>query len=993
MLPRSSSRRLFPLGLLLSFYGCAQSHAQPTAPTIATFDKPFLFAYGTWDKVAKVEAGHLILQTPTAQGGLGDNFAPTDLSKQGELSPALRLRIGPNNKEKLLRVMLSDSKGGASTWNFSLDGVKAGEDVLLTPIEGASLAAPSSNGDKGAADLTKVFQWQVQGDWSAGAVDVSIDAIELVAPDAALRAARVAADKRRADDAEKLRAANTALKAQYPRSAKSPVVENVAPVAPDVLAIQIHAGHVTPSSVTKYVVQAGDSTTEKKTDAGVVYEKHLVRGGQDVGYLVGPKRDWLTTHEGFEGDPLLEFEADDLANFSVSSPDDAAFGAGVRPVSVARKTKPGNWSLGSSNFEITHTLYLRLPHALQAGKKYVVKLGDLNTKQAQVEFTDDAAKLTSEAVHVNQIGFRPDDPGKRALVSCWLGNGGALKLPAQIAFSLVEDKTGKVVYSGQSSDLWPADKLEHQGRDANFAGTDVMRLDFAAFKTPGRYRVVAPGFGSSLPFDIGPNVWDGAFKVQMRGLFNQRSGVALGPPFMKFTRPRDMKMGDEGVRVTQSTYRDVDGGDAQAGLAKGDTGVPVPNGWGGYHDAGDWNPRRVSHMRVTMASLELCDLFPAHFGALKLGIPPMEGAKMPDVLNEAIFEFECFHRLQHADGAVPFGMETNGDPYAGEVSWLQSMPIYVYAPDYDASWQYAAVAARLAFLVGKYDPKLGATYKDSAIRAYNWGLKDYAADPKAKERDKSGANNDTRDSRSLAALELLRLTRDPKWHAAFVQSMKDNGTDKPAAEVDFAGVSWQRHDAAFLYARLPAALVDAAIQAKAKAAVLKWAAQALDYAGNNAWNLTTSDKGRPQFIGFYSAPDAVDLTRAHFLTGDAKYLEAAVRACGFGGGANPNNMVYTSGLGANPVKHPFNLDARLTGQTPPEGLTPYGNVDLGKWGDQQWITWPITYFLSKNTVPDPYAWPTNEAYWDTGGWPGLNEFTVDAWAPNVSVWGYLAARK
>jgi len=31
--------------------------------------------------------------------------------------------------------------------------------------------------------------------------------------------------------------------------------------------------------------------------------------------------------------------------------------------------------------------------------------------------------------------------------------------------------------------------------------------------------------------------------------------------------------------------------------------------------------------------------------------------------------------------------------------------------------------------------------------------------------------------------------------------------------------------------------------------------------------------------------------------------------------------------------------------------------------------------------------------WDLGGWPMLEEFTVDHWAPNLQVWGYLAARK
>ena len=30
---------------------------------------------------------------------------------------------------------------------------------------------------------------------------------------------------------------------------------------------------------------------------------------------------------------------------------------------------------------------------------------------------------------------------------------------------------------------------------------------------------------------------------------------------------------------------------------------------------------------------------------------------------------------------------------------------------------------------------------------------------------------------------------------------------------------------------------------------------------------------------------------------------------------------------------------------------------------------------------------------DLGGWPMLEEFTVDQWAPNLLVWGYLAARR
>ena len=109
----------------------------------------------------------------------------------------------------------------------------------------------------------------------------------------------------------------------------------------------------------------------------------------------------------------------------------------------------------------------------------------------------------------------------------------------------------------------------------------------------------------------------------MKGFYNQRSGVALGPPYTAFVQTGGLSgCPDSSAPITQSTYSILDGGDAQKDLAKGDTGRPVPGAWGGYHDAGDWNPRRVTHMRTTTFwQLELLDLFPAYFQQLRLTLP------------------------------------------------------------------------------------------------------------------------------------------------------------------------------------------------------------------------------------------------------------------------------------------------------------------------------------------------------------------------------------
>jgi hypothetical protein len=85
------------------------------------------------------------------------------------------------------------------------------------------------------------------------------------------------------------------------------------------------------------------------------------------------------------------------------------------------------------------------------------------------------------------------------------------------------------------------------------------------------------------------------------------------------------------------------------------------------------------------------------------------------------------------------------------------------------------------------------------------------------------------------------------------------------------------------------------------------------------------------------------------------------------------------------------LDSRRTGQAAPLGLTVYGNIDTPYFKGQNWITWPMQ-FLEKVCTPSPWDWPAPEAYWDIFIDPAVNEFTVDIWAPNVYVWGYLAAR-
>jgi endoglucanase len=134
---------------------------------------------------------------------------------------------------------------------------------------------------------------------------------------------------------------------------------------------------------------------------------------------------------------------------------------------------------------------------------------------------------------------------------------------------------------------------------------------------------------------------------------------------------------------------------------------------------------------------------------------------------------------------------------------------------------------------------------------------------------------------------------------------------------------------------------------------------------------------------------------AHYLTGDKKYLETALRAVNFGAGANPANLVFTTGVGQTPVRYPLHLDSHFTGQPAPEGLTLYGIGDWKYWGQGNgFFDWGFKWVFSKQCTPNAYEWPVTEAYFDVFGFPSMNEFTVNGPMERTCfIWGYLAARK
>lgn len=763
-----------------------------------------------------------------------------------------------------------------------------------------------------------------------------------------------------------------------PASSPPTRVRHVGLLREDVLLVVLDDGAVEYAKQRPYQKRAGDQVDRSD------HNRWLRRGGKTIGSLVGRSESILYGFDRVVGRRLKTDALDRAASYRLVAGKGPAGGRAVAVKAVWRKTRPTDVArIGPWQFDapLRHEIVLVLVERLAAGTTYTLHTPGLSLP-AQT-FTAAAPDARSRAVHVSHIGFRPDDPAKVAFLSAWMGMGGGVTYKAGRTFRVVEGDTGRAAFTGRARLAKPASARDEDAYKNNHNLADVWEMDFTALDRPGRYRVCVDGIGCSAEFRIARDVWTKAFYVSARGFYHQRSGIALGPPYTEFRRPRCFRPAD-GVKVYHSDAPLMNcGGGLNHGknnfeqLVAGRTNRIVANAWGAYMDAGDWD-RRIQHLVATRRLLELADWFPQHYAGVSLHIPESRGA-LPDVVDEALFNLDGYRRMQTAAGGIRGGIESAEHPRHGEASWQESLTVMAYAPGVWSSYEYAATAAQAARVVKRWSADLAKTYAQSARRAFAW-----AEAERAKLERKTKLPNAVRDSRNLAAVELYALTGEKPYHDVF-QATTAMTNDKAELYV------WQKHtqpDAPWTYLQLPASRTDSGLRRRCRLALLREADQRAAHTQKTGYRWT-KNPWRPTMAGTLSAPDAVSLVRAHRLTGERKYLAAAVLACQTGLGANPLDLCYTTGLGHDWPRHPLHVDSRVLGCPPPPGLTVFGPIDPKK-TTQQWAE----KFLRPFVFPPRADWPVIESYLDVCWYPMMCEYTIhQPMADNAYVWGYLAARK
>lgn len=773
-----------------------------------------------------------------------------------------------------------------------------------------------------------------------------------------------------------------------------PRVDRVSAVAPDLICLEIVEGEILPVRQVRYTPHPADSlTVNRQTGLGEDYSVRVIRNGFPLGNLVGKNRDILSVHERLIGVALDTAFVGRTQSYTVRSASDPAFGRGVAPVAVYRKSKPTDWTeeerFGGMFHTARHFIYLRLPETMAPGHGYLIRTEGINLETTAFHFVFDPMLCRSEAVHVNQTGFRCDDPLKEAYLSCWAGTGGGVCYPEGLTFRLIDNVSHDTVFTGKTRMRWPAAREENVGVAPNHTKSDLFVMDFSEFRSPGSYRIAVDGIGCSHPFVVGPGAWNEAFYVAMKGLYHQRSGVEMLPPYTDFIRARDHHP-DDGTKVYHSTAPYLCSGNGYNAegtetnnfdtLVYGKTERIVPGAWGGVMDAGDWD-RQIRHLKGTARKLlELAELRPEAFASLSLGIPE-SGNDLPDIVDEALFEIDVYRRMQCPDGGIRGGIECSEHPAEGCASWQDMLTVMAYAPDHVSSYIYAGVAARAAHVLTRYGCHLLAhTYLESALKAMRWGMKEERRWRSAPSHDRirPGIEEAVAVEKNLAAAELYRVTGDPEWHDLFLSGFEEN----PA-----------RPEAAFLYARLDDRPTDSRVRKRAVDFIVREADALVERATGNAYGVTRGVKGGALggWAGTFSAPGSEILVHAHALTHDDRYLRTLIRSMLFTLGANPMNQCLTTGLGANPILHPLHEDSRHTGQPAPVGITVCGPCELPVFAPY-FVSFPER--LARECTPSGMEWPTAESYFDIYGCDFQNEYVVDGHiGANAYIWGYLATRQ
>ena len=765
-----------------------------------------------------------------------------------------------------------------------------------------------------------------------------------------------------------------------PRSDAAEVTA-VGRVTPRILSIEIHEGRVRLGPMRSYDRRDGDRVR------GDGSKRRLVRGGSAVGFLVGDV-DRGTAHvrfdDGFEGPKLDAVALSDPKTWSVSID-----GRSLSPTAVHRRTSVADVSDingGPAEVAFDHRCFLAFDDDLKDGSVEVVC-----NAPAAVRWTGQLKRTTtSPAVHVSLLGYETDQVPKRAVVGCWMGDGGAIDYRQafdELPRFAVVNRDGEAVHGGRLTLRREVDQpSDHRGlrtlpdgSEINTAGTPTFEARFDEVTTAGRYRVLVEGVGASREFDIRDGVYRTLLDAAMESLRHHRWGVDDELRLSDGTTlPRPAAVprwhGEGGVDVirTAADYRNGnfdEFAEKAIGPWRPDAGgSPAAAGSvvGGYMDAGDYD-RNYSHHVVGYL---LSDL------AMRVG--ESDRALAEQLIDAARWNVDLWVRMIGDDGGVPSAVEYAEHPIRPEPSWLNSQPLYVCAPSTASNEEFIAGTARTAMAMNELgiEPEAAAEYLRACRSAHRW----------LSPVDGTGGDGGAIDRRMKTLAELHAATGDGSV-AAELRRVVERRLEKDWMIVQPDGMTalatmLESDDPASLLGKELAARAENVLRHSIELAYLEGGYRRCPYGSLKHGWMGVSYGGAT-----FPDKDTCVLLRVAELLDAPEMARAVASGIAYAAGCNPNDRVYMTGVHPRGVAHALHCDARYAGVASPVGIPVYGPADPRS-GSAWPLNWPLT--KDRTVYPDYQTWPTLEnlqGYW---AWAEMMEYTVhQSHAPVIYAAGML----
>jgi endoglucanase len=499
-------------------------------------------------------------------------------------------------------------------------------------------------------------------------------------------------------------------------------------------------------------------------------------------------------------------------------------------------------------------------------------------------------------IRIDQEGYYPNGPKVAVLV---LPPGPDKKILTRSTVFYITGQSGKdTVFIGDLSYI----------RHSSNSSLRTQIADFSSLRQEGIFRIHADG-QSSYPFRIQEKVHQPIARASLKAYYFQRASMELDSVYAgKWSRAAGHP--DTAVIIHPS---------AADPFRKAGSTISTPGGW---YDAGDYNKYMVNAGISTATLLSAYEDYKPYFDTLHTHIPSLD-KPIPDILNEVLYNLRWMLTMQDPrDGGV-YNKCSNAAFDGMIMPALAVEPRYVVEKGTAATLNLAGVSAEAARIFSSYKkelPGLSDSCQLAAEKAWKWCLAhpDIAYDQDAmnllydpKISTGGYGEKEFSDEWFWAASELFLLTNEQNYKDTVLRLMNRS----------FGLPSWSQTGLLGYYSLVQdrSGLLPKAKEDSIRNRLIAMANTYIHAATRNAFLVVMGGRKTDFVWGSNSnaANQGVLLSKVYRLTGERKYLNAALGNLDYLCGRNATGYCFITGQGTFSPLHPHHRISVADGITDP----------------------------------------------------------------------------